>query len=284
MSWSNNSAAGGIYSSVHDMAKWITLQLDGGTLGKGADGQEHHLFSAARQREMWSLITPIKIAAPVVPALQPALPNFAGYGEGWFVSDYRGRKLVWHTGGWPGMVSRVTLVPELKLGVVVLTNQEIGAAFNALTYQILDAWIKPSATAATDWIEAYRTAVAKTQSGADASWQRHLAARHAQSAPSLPLAKYAGTYRDAWYGDIAIALQDGKLVMRFARTAQLVGDMQPWQHDTFFVRWRDRSLNADAFVSFALTPDGDIREARMQAASSLTDFSFDFQDLRLLPH
>ena len=71
--------------------------------------------------------------------------------------------------------------------------------------------------------------------------------------------------------------------MRFTRTEELLGDLEPWQHDTFVVRWRQRWLNADAFVSFALDPDGKIREARMDPISPLTDFSFDFQDLRLKP-
>jgi hypothetical protein len=97
------------------------------------------------------------------------------------------------------------------------------------------------------------------------------------------VARYAGTYRDPWYGDIAVAQEGGKLRMRFSKTPQLVGTMTPWQHDTFIVRWDDRSLNADAFVTFSLDADGAIREVRMQPISPLTDFSFDFQDLRLVP-
>ena len=75
----------------------------------------------------------------------------------------------------------------------------------------------------------------------------------------------------------------GKLVVRFSKTAELVGDVEPWQHDTFVVRWRERWLNADAFLNFVLDADGHIREARMEPISPLTDFSFDFQDLRLAP-
>jgi hypothetical protein len=109
------------------------------------------------------------------------------------------------------------------------------------------------------------------------------AARDAASKPSLPLAGYAGTYADAWYGDIAIALEQGTLVMRFSHTPSLVGDLEHWQHDTFVARWRDRELRADAFVTFALNPDGSIDQAKMQAVSPATDFSFDFQDLLLKP-
>jgi CubicO group peptidase (beta-lactamase class C family) len=280
MAWQNNSGAGGIYSSPHDMATWMRVQLDGGVFGKDADGKERRLFSAERQKEMWSLLTPIRISDPAVPELATTKPNFYGYGEGWFVSDYRGHKLVWHTGGWPGMVSRVTLVPDMKLGVVVLTNQESGAAFQAVTMRALDAYMDAPKT---DWVGAYAAAVKKSESKADAGTAAHEAARDKQSKPSLPLDKYTGTYRDPWYGDVTVARENGKLIMRFSKTAQLVGVMEPWQHDTFIVRWNDRSLNGDAFVNFSLDPDGKIREARMEAVSSLTDFSFDFQDLRLKP-
>ncbi|HEX7813858.1 DUF3471 domain-containing protein, partial [Dyella sp.] len=70
---------------------------------------------------------------------------------------------------------------------------------------------------------------------------------------------------------------------RFTKTAQLEGSMTPWQHDSFVVRWDDRSLNADAFVTYSLDADGKIRDVRMEPISPLTDFSFDFQDLKLEP-
>ncbi|HET6553390.1 MAG TPA: serine hydrolase [Dyella sp.] len=275
MAWSNNSGAGGIYASVHDLAKWMNVQLAGGKLPNGKP-----LFSEDSQKQMWSMLIPIKISEPPVPELKDMRPNFAGYGEGWSLSDYRGQRLVWHTGGWPGMVSRVTLVPELKLGVVVLTNQESGAAFNAVTYRVLDAYMGRDKK---DWVAAYAAAVKKSEGGADDSWQKHQAARDKNGKPSLPLASYAGTFRDPWYGDIQVSQQGGKLRLKFAKTAQLAGTMEPWQHDTFIVRWDDRSLNADAFVSYTLDPDGKVREVRMQPVSPLTDFSFDFQDLRLAP-
>jgi CubicO group peptidase (beta-lactamase class C family) len=279
MSWNNNPSAGGIYSSVHDLSKWLTMQLDGGTY-KDASGKEQRLFSEKRQAEMWSLITPIRIPEPSVPELKAARPNFSGYGEGWFVSDYRGHKLVWHTGGWPGMVSRVTMVPDLKLGIVVLTNQESGAAFQAVTMRALDAFTDAPKT---DWIAAYAAGVKKSEGNADDSMKKHEAARMKGSKPSLPLDGYVGTYRDPWYGDVKVAKQGGKLVMSFSKTAQLTGTLEPWQHDTFVAHWNDRSLNGDAFVNFSLDPDGKIREVRMEPVSPLTDFSFDFQDLRLAP-
>ncbi|MCR6497155.1 serine hydrolase [Thermomonas sp. S9] len=276
-SWRNVSGAGGIYSSVHDLAKWMNLQLAGGEI-PGSGGKR--LFSEERQREMWTMLTPIPVGKPAVPALAPAVPNFLGYGQGWYLSDYAGHRLVWHTGGWPGQVSRLTLLPDERVGIVVLTSAEVGAAFNAITFEALDMLLGQDGH---DWLHAYAAAQAKAQGNADADWKKHVAARDAASTPSLPLAKYAGTYRDPWYGDVSIRQGKNGLEMQFSKTAQLLGDLQHWQHDTFIVRWRDRSLNADAFASFSLDPDGRIRELRMQPVSPLTDFSFDFQDLRLVP-
>ena len=280
LTWHNAAGAGGIYSSVHDMGRWMRAQLAGGTF-TDAQGNEQRLFSRERQKEMWSLLSPMPIAEPSVPQLAAARPDFLGYGEGWITSSYRGEKLVWHTGGWPGMVSRVTLVPGRNLGVVVLTNQEAGGAFNALTMQVLDAFMQPAQR--TDWIDAYVAAADTARAKADKAWRERLAARQARSTPSLPLAGYAGTYRDAWYGDVDVVHDGGRLRMRFQPSPLLTGTLQHWQHDTFLVKWDDRTLNGDAFVTFSLDADGRVREARMEAASELTDFSFDFHDLRLEP-
>ncbi|HET7268726.1 MAG TPA: serine hydrolase [Oleiagrimonas sp.] len=280
LSWANNSGAGGIYSSVHDMAKWVITQLDGGVYGKNADGSPKRLFSAARHKEMWSVQTAIHLTPSKIPELAAIAPDYAGYGEGWHLSQYRRHKMVYHTGGWPGYVSRVTMIPDMDLGVVVLTNAQSGAAFNSITYRILDAYMN---VPKTDWIAVYQKSDAKREARAKKSWQKHLAAREKGVGPSLALADYAGTYHDPWYGNVIIKDNNGKLVMQFSHTKQLLGDMTHWSRDTFIVHWRDRSLNADAFVTFALTPDGKIRNVRMKPVSPLTDFSFDFQDLRLTP-
>jgi hypothetical protein len=110
-----------------------------------------------------------------------------------------------------------------------------------------------------------------------------VASRDVNSKPSLSLEKYAGTCRDAWYGDVAITQEGDKLVIRFTKTPALVGYLEHWQYDTFVARWRDRELRADAYVTFALNPDGSIDQVKMKAVSPATDFSFDFQDLLLKP-
>src|SRR5882724_514587 len=270
----NVGPAGAINSSVAEMAKWLIAQLNRGQMGEG-----RRLFSEQRSREMWSAqtITPLGDPPPHLAALRA---NFSAYGLGWGLTEYRGFRMVSHTGGLMGFVSRVTLVPDLNLGVVVLTNQQSGGAFQSMTYRILDHFMNAPAT---DWVAAFKKSEEMGLARAAEVEKRLASTRAADSKPSLSLAKYAGRYTDAWYGDITISLENDKLVLRFGHTPLLVGDLEHWQHDTFVARWRDRSLEADAFVTFALKPDGGIEQRKMAAVSPLTDFSFDFQDLIFTP-
>jgi hypothetical protein len=279
MNIDNTAPAGAINSNVAEMAKWVIVQLDEGAIHSGQNGGDRRLFSQRQSREMWSAQTPIAVGDPP-PQLSALRANFSAYGLGWGLSDYRGHKVVSHSGGLAGMVSRVRMIPDLKLGIVVLTNQEAGGAMEAISYHIIDQYLN---SPATDWISAFRSMAEQQSARAKEVEKNQSAARNAESKPTLPPAKYAGRYRDAWYGDVTIALEEGKLVLRFSRTPGLVGDLEHWQYDTFVARWRDRALNADAFVTFALRPDGGIDQMKMVPVSPLTDFSFDFQDLLFTP-
>jgi len=185
-----------------------------------------------------------------------------------------------HTCGLPGYVSEVTTVPSARLGVAVLTNAESGEAFAAITWRIVDHFLgaKPF-----DWLGGFKRQRAIGDSMLAEQRKAAAASRDATSKPSLPLAKYAGTYRDAWYGDVEILHEGGKLVIRFTKTPSLIGDLEHWQYDSFIVRWRDRDLRADAYVTFQLGPDGSVDRVKLAPESDKVDFSFDFQDLELHP-
>ena len=270
----NTNPAGGINAGAAEMAKWLLVQLDSGRVAS-----HDRLFSPQTTRELWTIVTPIPVGDPP-PELAPLRTAFSGYGLGFRLLEYRGHKLVTHTGGLPGYVSRVAMIPDKKIGVAVLTNQESGAAFNAVVYRVLDALL---GAPPFDWLGAYRTLDARREAALAAGKRLAHAARDSTAGPSLPPAAYAGTYTDAWYGDVVITEDDGVLAIRFAHTPALTGPLVPWRHDTFVARWTDRELRADAFVTFDLNPDGSIYQVRMQPFSPEVDFSFDFQDLRLKP-
>lgn len=270
----NAGPAGAINSCAADMARWVQLQLN---RGKFAD-RDGRLFSEQRSKEMWSPQTILPTGDP--PQFLAGLKaNFADYALGWLLRDYHGRKLVGHSGGVAGFVSHVELVPEENLGIVLLTNAEQEGAFNSILYHVLDHYFH---LPPTDWIAAFKQADNAEEKDAAEIMKKAATARAADSKPSLPLDKYAGVYNDVWYGPITIRMEKGGLVMTFDHTPTMIGDLQHWQHDTFKAHWRDRTIE-DAFITFALNPDGTIDSARMAAVSPLADFSFDYQDLLLKP-
>jgi CubicO group peptidase (beta-lactamase class C family) len=270
----NAGPAGAINSCAADMAKWVQLQLN---RGKFVD-RDGRLFSEQRSKEMWSPQTILPIDNPR-PPLAGLRANFADYALGWHLSDYHGRKLVGHTGGVAGFVSRVMLVPEENLGVVVLTNAEEDGAFDSILYHVLDHYF---GLPPTDWIAAYKSVEDMEEKDAAEAMKKAEGARVADSKLSLPLERYAGVYNDGWYGPITIRQENGGLVITFDHTPNMIGDLQHWQYNTFKAHWRDRTIE-DAFVTFSLKPDGSIESARMAAVSPLADFSFDYQDLLLRP-
>src|SRR5229473_3986672 len=270
----NAGPAGSINSSVAGMAKWVALQLNRGKL----PNSDARLFSERQSREMWSAQTILPAGERPGP-LAALSSKFASYALGWGLRDYQGRKLVGHTGGVAGFVSRVMLVPEEKLGVVILTNAEEGFAFDSILFHLLDSYF---GSGKTDWITALHDADESTRKEAEEEVKKQAGARASDSKPSLALEKYAGKYEDAWYGPASIRLENGKLIFSLDHTAAAVGDLEHWQYDTFKARWRNRTVE-DAFVTFGLNANGEIDHFTMSAVSPLADFSFDYQDLYFRP-
>ncbi len=268
----NTNAAGGINTTADDIAKWLMVQLDSGRIGTS------RLWSQRAQRNLWTGVTPMPVGTPHGP-LGIVAPQFKLYALGFDVQDYRGIKIATHTGGLPGYVSEVTFVPSLKLGIGVLTNQESGAAFRAVTNRVLDHFL---AAAPIDWRAVLDSVQKAGQAAVAAQVTGAAVTRDSLSKPSLPIQRYAGRYSDTWYGDATVTVNNGKLTLAMLPTPELVGELQHWQYDTFVVRWKDRALRADAFITFQLTPDGQVESAKMAPFSDEVDFSFDFQDLKLV--
>lgn len=269
----NAAPAGSINSSVTEMSHWVRLQLNHGQFPDGK-----RLFSEAQSKQMWTPQT-ILPNREFPGSLAHLKANFAAYGLGWGLRDYRGQGLVEHTGGVAGFVSRVMLVPEQKLGVIILTNAESGGAFDSILYHVLDHYFgAPN----TDWVAAFKSAEDKAFADAAEFTKHQNAARAADSKPTLPLEKYAGVYQDAWYGPVTIRQDGAGMVFSMDHTPAAVGELSFWQYDTFKVHWRDRTME-DAFLTFTLKPDGTIDHFTMKAVSPLADFSFDYQDLLFTP-
>ncbi|MBF9239715.1 serine hydrolase [Hymenobacter sp. BT683] len=267
--------AGGMYSSVADLSKWAMMLL-------GGPGAPASLLKPQTQWELWSPQTILPVRPfPAAYAAFSYNTHFSAYGLGWFLRDVRGYKEVSHTGGEIGMVTKVTLLPELHLGIIVLTNQESGAAFEAVSNTIVDHYLGMTGL---DNVKLMVDLTAANKSGDDkataAVWQQVAAAKKKE--PKRPDYKpFVGRYHDAWLGDVDLYMQGNQLWLKSVRAPRLVGQVLPYRGSTFVVRWKARSFNADAFAAFTLDEMGQASSIKMKPISELTDFSYDFQDLDL---
>jgi CubicO group peptidase (beta-lactamase class C family) len=284
MDFTNAGAAAALQSSASDMARWLAMLLECGR-GKEPPAGRACVLKPESVRRLWSAQT-VQGTPDPPPGLEATRASFAAYGLGFGLRDYRGRKVVSHGGSVPGYVSQVALVPEDRLGLVVLTNQEETGAFEAVKYRVFDEYLG-APVPPVDWIAAFRKRADDERRKAEEAVAKAAAARDATSRPSLALARYAGRYCDAWYGDVTIAESGGRLVLEMTRTPGMVADLEHWQHDTFVARWRRTWMSdeapADAYVSFALKPDASIERMTMAPVSPAIDFSFDYQDLLFTP-
>ncbi len=269
----NVGPAGAIAAGANDLSRWLLVQLAGGQI----PGSEQRLFSAASGREMWQAVVPIP-PTPLPPALADATPQFRGYALGWVVQDYRGHRIVQHSGGTQGFRTVVVLIPEKDTGFAIVNNSEDNEFAPGLEYELLDHYL---GLPKHDWPKAFKEFFdQRTAAGLEA--QRAAVAERPESQPSLPLSGYAGEYQDPWYGPISIAASEGGITIDFKQTPGMVAPLEHWAYDTFVARWPD-PLIEPALVTFSLDASGKPARITMKAFSPVADFSFDYHDLEFTP-
>lgn len=268
--YSNYSrASGSLYSSVGDLARWMIFHLS-----FTANDQKQHPGILSRKVHD-DLLTP----QTIIPVRSPGFYNthFSAYGLGFNISDVKGYKQLSHTGATVGMYTQVTMIPELQLGIVVLTNQQVGSAFSAITDQIKDFYF---GIAGTDRVSEYssgKSNATTTDEYAESAWKQ--VASQQDISKKVKLVLYAGQYQDKWLGAVTIFVKEGKLWFASKRSPKLTGKLFYYKPGKFVVSWLDRSMGADAFVNFKSGAAGNITGFTMGAISPFTDFSYDFHDL-----
>lgn len=264
-------SAGSIYSCVTDLSKWVLMHLNDGKYG---DGGSKTLISKESHAEQWSPQTIVSAGGP-----GPYNTHFVAYALGFGISDVKGYKQISHTGGLEGMVTQITMIPELNLGIIVLTNQQEGLAFSAITNQIKDAYL---GLTGTDRVSQYSKIRADQLKSADSTtskvWQ-WIQSNQKTSVVKPDFSNLMGVYQDPWFGKVEIKSKNGNLWFESKRSPQLRGNLHWYKGSSYAVKWLNRSMDADAFVNFNLDEDGNATGIKMKAISPLTDFSFDFQDL-----
>jgi CubicO group peptidase (beta-lactamase class C family) len=259
LDFDNIGPAGSMNSSVHDMAKWIRLQLASGVLPGG-----ERMVSQRQHAEMLSpqFIIP---QAQFYPAARLARPNFTAYGLGWFMQDYRGRKLAMHTGSIDGMSALLAMVPEERLGMVVYLNLDHAELRHALMYRVIDAFLGGEPR---DWSTELRAVYAPTAEQERAANAAAESRRVAGTRPSLPLEAYAGTFADpdSLHPGLTIRAEGGRLLATLggAGMGGATGEMEHWHYDVFRVRWGRLTMN-DEYLAFTISAEGKAQWVRVGA-------------------
>ena len=252
-------AAGSICASAADLASWLRLQLNKGSL----DGKQ--IVDAAIIEETWVPHNPFRLS-PLEQRLFPSR-HFGAYGLGWFLSDTHGRFIVRHTGGVDGMLSSTVLIPEENLGFAILTNKLPNAAFAILAHYLIE---KVTGAPTQDWIQIYVDLEKEDQQKAEQAKQKRAEARAKDSHPSFALDRYAGEYESLILGGATLGLQDEGLCIQLQAHPSMSGTLQHWHYDTFLCTWDDPVLG-ESLISFITDGQGHVVEFRVKIREDWID-------------
>jgi len=243
-SYDNIGPAGSVVSCVQDMGTWVRLNLNGGVInGK-------RIISSEVMREIQTPQTVIRLDS-LDQALRPS-NHFMTYGLGWYLRDYLGRKLVQHDGAYDGMQARVVLVPEERLGLVILINAEHTDLPEAVAYRIVDHYLGGPTR---DWSEELLCISEKQREKNEADEKKKSDERVKGTKPALNLEAYVGTYENEIYGPAIVTMRGGRL--QFSFYPQHIGTIEHWNYETFQVIWEYRYLDKDK-IAFTLGANGKV--------------------------
>ena len=265
---SKPNPCGSIFSSVEEMSHWMIMLLNGGSW----NGQQ--ILDASIIEKLFSA----QISLGVSPLLKQNGTHFRAYGLGWRLFDYSGKKIVEHDGGMPGYISKVTLVPEEKLGVVMLTN-DMNSLTLPLRLKILDEFLNDSQK---DWAKEFLELEKNRKEITEKQKSDRLAKRVKNTSPSLELAKYTGIYHDLMYGDARIEIVNKELNLTLLPAKDLfVSNMEHWHFDTFRIQFKDEFL-PEGFVTFFFNSDAEITGFKIDLPNP--DFHFYNLDFKKISH
>jgi len=250
------AAAGAVWSSAADMARWVRFLLDGGRIG-GPAGER--LLSEETVAELFKPQVVVGEGG-FYPTARLTRPHWTTYAMGWFQQDYHGRAVDFHTGSIDGMVAIHGLLRDERLGVYILANLDHAELRHALMLTVFDRF---TGAPGRDWNGDLIKLYAGIQQKADEARRKREAERITGTRPSLDLPRYAGTFADPLHGTVEVRLDSGRLRLRYGSAFD--GQLDHWQYDTFratwAAAWRDPSL-----VTFVPGRDGLAAELQLMGA------------------
>jgi len=250
LSFDNVEAAGAMNSSAAEMARWVRFQLDSARVGgrrllKPATFVESHTPQTIIRRDSAER------------RMNP-FTHYLSYGLGWFLEDYRGREVVRHGGNLDGMTALVAMMPEERLGLVILSNLDSSGLPSALMRKVFDLHL---GAPPKDWSADQLAASKRAREAAREREKKRERERVRGTRTSLPLERYAGVYADSLYGQVRVRAERGKLRAEFGPA--FAADLEHWHYNTFRARWRDASLGS-ALFNFSLDADARVAAVTLE--------------------
>ena len=267
-----SNPAGGILSNANDMSNWMITQLD-----SGRTPSHTLLFKPSSTSQMWKVIRPIPVSK-VSAGLKPAQMDFFGYALGFRTYNYQKYKVVGHGGKLGGFVSQVAMVPDLNLGITVLTNQESTAAYWSIIYYLLDYY---EDNQKFDWIKAFSDEEVLAAAKLTESQNKNLVKADPSGKFDLSIAKLAGKYIDEVYGDVLLIPSGTGLLLEFKQLPHLNARLDYFQYNSFIATLKNKNLKADSYVTFAFNADGSVDQVKLKIIDPDSDLTF--HDVLLKP-
>jgi len=270
------AAAGGIKCSAKDLLKWVGMQLNLGVMATG-----NVLISEKQIKALWKPVTtlPISYSMKVFDKT-----SYRSYALGWRVSNYHSEHRVSHTGTLGGFMSQIIMLPERNLGIVILTNQQSSSARNSLARGLMNIELNQfsdrSQKLTKNWVNYYVEAnKGRKEKNSNKNAQSNILERIIPSNQNNLL----GDYNDPWFGEISLKDDGQKTVFSSKMSPRMTGDVFYHNKNKWWVKWHDRSFEADAWMIFSKNKTGKVK-MKMRAILPDADFSFDFQDLNFTKH
>lgn len=256
----NLAPAGSIGSSVNDMSKWVLMQLNNGKMG-----DKQVIPAAALAQTRW----PHSILGNGGHMFNRG--HFALYGLGWMLEEYSGRKIISHTGGVNGFVTSVTLLPEEKLGIIVFTNTDQNIFYEALKWEIADAYL---GNPYRNYSRVYLDRATANNNG-EAKKDKALRDTVAMKIPAtLPLNAYTGNYFNDVYGDMNVALENKELRMHFSHHPNMYAKLEALGGNRFYVTFSDPVFSKAVFPF--TVEDGKVKAVTVKVADFVEYNPYEF--------
>mgnify|MGYP000583786100 CR=1 FL=1 len=263
-----SAAAGGLVCNIDGMTTWMLTQMNGGV---GPNGTQ--IFSEKQRDDMWTSQTILRVGKT---EREMDGTHFKTYALGWRKEDMHGYEVISHTGTLSGYQAYVALVPKLELGIAILNNGSNSGARTSVMQSVLKSHM---GQADTDWVSYYADAQAKWRAEKETEVKAANDNAVGSGTVAQPLTHYAGLYEDPWFGKVDIVKAGNALRFRSRKMVKMVGTLEPFDHNTFIIKWDDREFRADAYMQFKADMTGKVSGATLQHVDPEGDWSFNFQDL-----